>query len=293
MADELDPGVGAGPDAAPLVGVRGLQFAYPNGLVAVDGFEFEVGRGEVVAIAGPSGCGKSTLLSLLAGIKQPAGGSIEWSVPSEEHEGGAAGSRPRRAQRPTRRRLSLVFQRDTVLPWRTVEQNIALGLEYLSISKAEKEERIASLLKMVRMEDFRKAYPNQLSGGMRRRVALLTGVAPLPHLLMLDEPFAALDEPTRVTVHEDLLDVIYRLGLAVILVTHDLAEAITLADRVIVTTKRPARVARVLETNLGRSRDVRKIRETPEYQRLYAETWHELWQQTGTPGVNSPPETTA
>jgi ABC-type nitrate/sulfonate/bicarbonate transport system ATPase subunit len=175
----------------------------------------------------------------------------------------------------------LVFQRDTVLPWRTVEQNISLGLDFLSISKAEKEERISSLLRLVRMEDFRKAYPNQLSGGMRRRVALLTGVAPLPHLLMLDEPFAALDEPTRVGVHEDLLDVIYRLGLAVILVTHDLAEAITLADRVIVTTKRPAAVARVLETKLGRSRDVRKVRETPEYQRLYAETWHELWQQTG------------
>jgi ABC-type nitrate/sulfonate/bicarbonate transport system ATPase subunit len=222
-------------------------------------------------------------------MKEPAGGAIEWSVPAEEFAGGSGGGRSRRSQRPSRRRLSLVFQRDTVLPWRTVEQNIALGLEYLSIAKDEREERIASLLRMVRMEDFRKAYPNQLSGGMRRRVALLTGVAPLPHLLMLDEPFAALDEPTRVTVHEDLLDVIYRLGLAVILVTHDLAEAITLADRVIVTTKRPARVARVLETNLGRSRDVRKIRETPEYQRLYAETWHELWQQTGTPGTSLPP----
>jgi ABC-type nitrate/sulfonate/bicarbonate transport system ATPase subunit len=98
---------------------------------------------------------------------------------------------------------------------------------------------------------------------------------------MLDEPFAALDEPTRVTVHDDLLELVYRLGLSVILVTHDLAEAITLADRVIVSTKRPARVARVIETRLGHKRDVRKIRETPEYQALYAETWHELWQQTG------------
>jgi NitT/TauT family transport system ATP-binding protein len=265
----------------PLVAVKGLQFAYPNGLVAVNGLDFAVGAGEVLSIVGPSGCGKSTLLSLLADVKQPSGGTIEWNA---DLVGDSAGtnrdSGPARKKKPTRRRLSLVFQRDTILPWKTVEQNVALGLDYIAISKREKEERITSLLQLVRMDDSRKAYPNQLSGGMRRRVALLTGVAPLPHLLLLDEPFAALDEPTRVTVHADLLEIIYRLGLAVILVTHDLAEAITLGDRVLVLTNRPARAARVLETGLGHARDVRTVRELPEYQALYAQTWHELWKQT-------------
>jgi ABC-type nitrate/sulfonate/bicarbonate transport system ATPase subunit len=115
---------------------------------------------------------------------------------------------------------------------------------------------------------------------MRRRVALLTGVAPLPHVLLLDEPFAALDEPTRVAVHADLLEIIYRLGLAVILVTHDLAEAITLSDRIVILTHRPTQVARTFETGYTRPRDVRKLRETPEYQSLYAGAWHELWKQT-------------
>ena len=257
----------------PLVAVEGLRYAYPGGLVAVDGRDFTLGVGEVLSIVGPSGCGKSTLLSLLAGLKQPLDGTVTWNTDIVGQET-AAGTKP------LRRKLSLVFQRDTVLPWRTVEQNVALGLNYVSISKQERQERISSLLRLVRMEDSRKMYPNQLSGGMRRRVALLTGVAPLPHLLMLDESFAALDEPTRVSVHQDLLEIIYRLGLSVILVTHDLAEAITLGDRVLVLTKRPAKVARVIETKLGHDRNIRTVRERPEYQHLYAETWHELWNQT-------------
>jgi NitT/TauT family transport system ATP-binding protein len=262
-------------DPGSVVSVVGLQYAYPNGLVAVDGLSLTLGAGEVVAVAGPSGCGKSTILSLLAGMKQPSAGEIKWQPESQEKA-----SRRRGQPKPAQRRLSLVFQRDTVLPWKTVEQNVALGLDYIAISKEEREQRVTDLLRLVRMEDFRKAYPKQLSGGMRRRVALLTGVAPLPTLLMLDEPFAALDEPTRVTVHADLLEIIYRLKLSVILVTHDLGEAISLADRVIILSKRPARVARVIETHLGHNRDLLKIRETPEYQSLYAETWHELWKQT-------------
>lgn len=280
MTASFAPAVGnPATSGAPLVAVRGLRFAYPNGLLAVDGLDLSVVPGEVLSIVGPSGCGKSTILSLLARMKQPDGGEIVW----DDTVVGSADA----GAKPSRRRLSLVFQRDTVLAWRTVEENVGLGLDYVSISKQERRERITSLLQLVRMEDFRKAYPNQLSGGMRRRVALLTGVAPLPHLLLLDEPFAALDEPTRVNVHADLLEIIYRLGLAVILVTHDLAEAITLGDRVMVLTNRPARVARVIETGMGHDRDIRTIREMPEYQQLYAETWHELWRQTTDVGDNS------
>lgn len=284
----------AEPQYPPLVTVRALRYAYPSGLLAVGGLDFAVRAGEVLSIVGPSGCGKSTLLSLLAGMKQPAGGEIEWNEELVADAAPIDASVTRGRRKPRRRRMSLVFQRDTVLPWKTVEQNVGLGLDYVSISKAERRERITSLLQLVRMNDFRKAYPNQLSGGMRRRVALLTGVAPLPHLLLLDEPFAALDEPTRVMVHADLLEIIYRLGLAVILVTHDLAEAITLGDRVLVLTNRPARAASMIETNLGHERNVREIRERPEYLELYAETWHELWKQTslGDSGTVNPPPVT-
>jgi len=253
---------GAPPALAPdrqLLRVSGLKFTYPDGLQAVGNVSFDLRAGEVLSIIGLSGCGKSTLLSLLAGLKQPSAGAIEWhpDVIDEAPHG-----------LPSRRRLSLVFQRDTVLPWKTVEENVAFGLNYLSIDAREKRERIDALLRIVKMGDFRKAYPKQLSGGVRRRVAVLTGVAPLPHLLLLDESFGGLDEPTRVAVHAGLLEIVYRLGLTVILVTHDLAEAITLGDRVLVLTHRPARVARVLQTGLGRPREAQAIRELPEYQKL-------------------------
>ena len=254
-----------------LLRASDLSFTYPNGLHAVGPLDLELRQHEVLSIVGPSGCGKSTLLSLLAALREPTHGRVEWNEELTQDS---------RGRRPTRRRLTLVFQRDTVLPWRTVEQNVAFGLKYLSLSREEKEERVDSLLKLARIDDFRKAFPNQLSGGMRRRVALLTGVAPLPHVVILDEPFAALDEPTRVNIHADLLDIIYRLGLTVVLVTHDLGEAISIGDRVMVVTRRPARCASLVDTEIGRPRDVRTVRERKGYQELYASTWHEVWKQS-------------
>ncbi|HEY4099220.1 MAG TPA: ABC transporter ATP-binding protein [Baekduia sp.] len=264
------------PDSARLLSIADLEFAYPDGLVAVRGLDLDLQPGEVVSVVGPSGCGKSTLLSVLSGMKAAKAGRVDWN---ESLLADTVAERGGERRKPRRRRLSLVFQRDTVLPWKTVEDNVALGLNYVSITKEEREERITSLLRLAKMEDFRGAYPKQLSGGMRRRVALLTGVAPLPHLVLLDEPFAALDEPTRVAVHADLLEIVYRLGLAVILVTHDIAEALTLSDRVVILTNRPARVAKIVETGFGRDRDIRALRETPAFQRMYGETWHELWKQ--------------
>lgn len=275
------PGAASEPDPQPhrlVVRAEELKFEYPDGLLAVDKLSFEVHEGEVLAIVGPSGCGKSTLLGLLAGIHTPTDGLVAWN---DE----LAAEIEKKGRRPKRRRLTLVFQRDTLLPWKTVEGNVAFGLRYVSLTRNEREDRITSLLRLAKMEEFRTAYPNKLSGGMRRRVALLTGIAPLPRLLLLDEPFAALDEPTRVAVHADLLEIVYRLGLTVILVTHDLAEAITLSDRVLITTARPARLATIVETGFGHQRDVRTVRELPEYQGLYAQTWHELWKQTETPAT--------
>lgn len=254
-----------------LVRLTDAHFAYPGGRQAVGGVDLQIRRQEVLSIVGPSGCGKTTLLNLLAGLRKPTSGSVRWN---EDLLANTVGRRPKR------RRMTLVFQKDTVLPWLTVEQNVGFGLKYLDLTADSKRARIEDLLQMGRLEDVRDAYPKQLSGGMRRRVALLTGIAPLPHLLVLDEPFAALDEPTRVNIHSDLLEIVHRLGLSVVLVTHDLSEAITLSDRVMVATQRPTRVASLAETGLGRPRDVRKVRESPRYHEFYSSTWHEVWVQS-------------
>lgn len=246
----------------PLCEFRNVVYEYNSKLRALDGVSLELGRGEIIAIVGPSGCGKSTLLSLLAGLEAPTSGSIEWTDTQEAQH---------------RSRLSMVFQRDTVFPWRTVEKNVQFGLECQGIPAAEREEWTDKLLRMAGLRDFRRAYPRQLSGGMRRRVALLTALAVRPATLLLDEPFSALDEPTRVEIVADVLKLSYDLGVSVVLVTHDLAEAISLADRIIVMSARPGRIRKVFDVPFGHDRNVFTLRETAEYSELYPKVWHELW----------------
>lgn len=261
---EMSGGISAAlATSVPILRLNEVAYVYPTGLRALDSIELEVSSGEVVGIVGPSGCGKSTLLSIIAGLLKPTGGSIEW----EAHTADALDAR---------RRLSLVFQRDTLLPWLTVEKNVGFGLRYLPISRRERADRISRLLRLAGLEDVRRAYPYQLSGGMRRRVAFLTGVAPLPRVLLLDEPFSALDEPTRVTIHAEVLSIIKELGMTVLLVTHDLAEAISFSDRACILTARPGRIAAVHEIPFGFPRDVLAVRETLEYQTLYRALWHQL-----------------
>jgi NitT/TauT family transport system ATP-binding protein len=240
-----------------------VSFSYSNGSQIFSGLDLEVREGEVLSVVGPSGGGKSTLLHLLAGIEKPTSGAIEWSGDI--------------ASRTDRRPLSLVFQRDTVFPWRTVEQNISFGLDYVDISREDRRSRIDWLLKLGRLSDVRHAYPKHLSGGMRRRVALLMGIAPLPRVVLLDEPFAALDEPTRVGVHKDLLEIVYELGLTLVLVTHDIGEAVSISDRILLLSGRPSSVTWEFQTNLGRPRDVLSVRELESYAECYAETWRHLW----------------
>ena len=250
--------------------VEGLDIGYSYGdRAALQHLDVRVGRGEIVSIVGPSGCGKTTLLSILAGLRQPTSGELRWGQRVQ-----AVGPHERR---PARRRLSLVFQTDTLLPWLTVEGNVGFGLRYISLSRAERRERIDRLLKIGGLEDFRRAYPRQLSGGMRRRTAFLAGIAPLPHLLLLDEPFSALDEPTRVALHADVLSIVRELDLSVVLVTHDLAEAVSLSDRVYVLSKRPAHVIWQTETELGTTRDIFSVRTMQRYSEVYAEAWTRLW----------------
>ena len=246
-------------------------------MLAVEDVSFAVEPGTVLSIVGPSGCGKSTLLSLIAGLQPPISGTVSWTPTNQE-------ALTNRSQRL----YTMVFQKDTLLPWLRVESNIGWGLRYLNLSDAERKERVTQLLDLVGLTEFRRAYPYQLSGGMRRRVAFLAGVAPMPQVILLDEPFSALDEPTRVNIHVEVKRIVAELGMAVILVTHDLGEAITLSDRVCILTKRPAQVAKVFDMPFGKDRDVRALRETDEYQDIYKSLWHELnvqIAQAGAPGT--------
>jgi ABC-type nitrate/sulfonate/bicarbonate transport system ATPase subunit len=253
-----------------LLDVRGLGYRRPNGLEVLQDVDLRIGPGEVVAVVGPSGCGKSTLLSLLADLLRPTAGSIGRAA---AHDAGE-------------RRLTLMFQEETLLPWRSVERNVAFGLERLGVPRAERARRVGRLLAMVGLDEFARARPDELSGGMRRRAQFAACVAPLPRLLLLDEPFSALDEPTRVGLHADVLRVVYELGIGVVLVTHDISEAISLADRVVVLTSRPGRVQQVVPVPLGHDRDVYTVRETSTYQDLYQTLWHLVWNSR--PGAASP-----
>jgi NitT/TauT family transport system ATP-binding protein len=249
-----------------VVSVRDLVFRYPSGTVALNGLSMSIRPGEIVGVVGPSGCGKSTLLRIISGLRQASSGTIEVQQNSGD------GPRPV---------LSMLFQEDTLVPWMKVAGNAGLYFKFnKGYSREDMRDRVDELLEMVGLESYRDFYPSQLSGGMRRRAALVAAVAPHPRVLLLDEPFSALDEPTRVSVHRDVLRLIRALDITCCLVTHDLAEAITLCDRVLVLSGRPGRVIRSVGIDLGRDRDLQEIRSTPRFLELYGELWNLLQEQT-------------
>ena len=253
----------AEPSRKNLITLQDIKFTYPSGGVALGGMSLDLRRGEILSIVGPSGCGKSTLFSILAGLARPTSGKVIWHLP-----GGKPG------------RLNLVFQKDTNLPWLSVEQNIAFGLRYLNLTKAEKNARVHDLLGIARIRDIASRKPGQLSGGQRRRVALLMGVAPLPDVLLLDEPFSALDEATRIDVHEDVYRIVRETGISTALVTHDISEAISLSDRVILMKASPGRVERILDIPFGVDRKIESLREDAVFQNLCGDLWRDLRLQT-------------
>lgn len=249
----------------PLISLRDLSYRYGTGARVLDRVSLDIFPGEVVSIIGPSGCGKSTLLRLVAGITYADSGTVR-VAPEIVDE---------------RCSVTMVFQNDTLLPWRTVEQNAALYSRFQSGTRRraesrERTERIAELLALVGLYEHRKSYPYQLSGGMRRRLAFIGAVAPSPRLLLLDEPFASVDEPTRIQIHHDILPIIRRLEMAVIIVTHDLGEAASLSDRVVILTGRPASISSEHHVAFGRDRDIVKLRESPEFMNVYGALWRDL-----------------
>jgi NitT/TauT family transport system ATP-binding protein len=177
------------------------------------------------------------------------------------------------------RNVGYVFQKDTVFPWRTVARNIALGLEYRGITGAAQSRRVREAIGLAGLDGFEDAFPATLSGGMRQRVALMRTLVVDPEILLMDEPFGALDTHTKINLHADLLGLWSARRQTVVFVTHDLSEAITLADRIVVMSRRPGRIKLVHEVRLARPRDVIKLRESDEYAREYGRVWHVLGEE--------------
>ena len=230
--------------AAAKLRVRGLshQFhpmAARQPLIVLQDIDLEIPRGGFVSIIGQSGCGKSTLLRLMAGLLSPTRGEIL-------HDG--------KAVRGLDRRLGFVFQQDAVFPWLTVERNVEYGPRCRGVGRAERQRLAAHWCAAVGLEGFRRAYPKELSGGMRKRVDLARVYANAPEVLFMDEPFGALDVQTKAAMQQTVLDLWQRTGTTVAFVTHDLEEAVFLSDTVVVLSSRPGRVAAVVPVDLPRPR---------------------------------------
>ena len=207
---------------------------FAGGITALQGMDLRVSGGEFVSLLGPSGCGKSTALRLIAGLMQPTTGKVIWHG---SHDTGD---------------LGVVFQEPTLMPWATVEKNVWLPLRLRAESLAESRPQIAQALEMVGLAGFANAYPRELSGGMKMRVSIARALVTQPRLILMDEPFAALDEITRNKMNDDLLALRDRLGCTVIFVTHSVFESVYLSDRIVVRAPRPGRVAEELTVTADR-----------------------------------------
>jgi NitT/TauT family transport system ATP-binding protein len=224
-------------DATPAIKVEGVTQTYGDPgdalcVMALENASLEVARGELVCLIGPSGCGKSTLLNLMGGLALPASGKI-W-IDGEPVTG------------PLPRKVAYVFQENALFPWRTVLDNIKLGMAFQGVPQAERELRARESLEAVGLTDFAKHHPGQLSGGMKQRAQLARALGLRTEILLMDEPFAALDEQTRMVLGEDLSVLLARSKKTIVFVTHSLVEAVFLADRVAVFTARPGRIKQVI-----------------------------------------------
>ena len=237
----------------------------PAPLHALGPVDLELNRGEFFAIVGPSGCGKSTLLELIAGLTPPTEGTIAFE------------GKPIAGEAPDG--IGVVFQDDASLPWLNVADNVAFGLRRLDLPAVERNERVRNVLKLVGLSDFATSYPAQLSGGMRQRVCIARTLVMQPRLILLDEPFGALDQQTRLLMGDELLRLWRQTGATVFLITHALDEATMLADRIAVMSARPGRLVDFVETRWPRERDSRII-EHSEFGAITARLWKTLREES-------------
>ncbi len=235
--------------------LRKIYHTKQNETLAVDNFSFDLKEGEFVAIVGPSGCGKSTILSILCGLDEASGGTISFK------EG---------------LRFGYMLQGDNLFEWQTIFKNCLLGLELNNEVTKGNKEYVKNLLKTYGLEDFMDAYPSNLSGGMRQRVSLIRTLATKPDLLLLDEPFSALDYQSRLAVSDDVYKIIKKEKKSAIMVTHDISEAISMADRIIVLSERPSKIKRIYEIKLTGKDSPINNRKAKEFAKYYDMIWKDI-----------------
>jgi NitT/TauT family transport system ATP-binding protein len=266
------PSVGDSPPTrAPLIEIRGVSAGYENKrqktrLIALRDVFLDVYSGEFLAIVGPSGCGKTTLINMIAGFMKPLEGTIR--VGGKIVEGPGADR-------------AMVFQDYAVLPWRTVYKNVMFALEnrHPRPSKAEARERIGHALELVGLTGFEKSFPYELSGGMRQRVGIARALVSEPSILLMDEPFGAVDAMTREAMQAEFEKIIAETGQTVFFITHSIDEALTLADRVVVVSNRPGKVLEIVDVDLPRSRFDEGVRGSARFGELREHIWSQLQAQ--------------
>jgi NitT/TauT family transport system ATP-binding protein len=244
----------------PEIELAGVSKSYGSGRLVLSAIDLDIQKGEFVTLIGPSGCGKSTVLKLIAGLTLPSDGTIR-----------VDGMTPKEA----RGTISFIFQDATLLPWRTVRDNVGLGLDLERTGGDRRRKTTAAVLELVGLQDVAEAYPRELSGGMKMRASIARALATSPRLLLMDEPFAALDEMSRDRLNEELLRLREEQQWTAVFVTHSVAEAVFLSTRIIVLSPKPGRVHTVLPIDLPFPRDA-ALRELPEFEALVARGSHLL-----------------
>ena len=229
---------------------------------AVKDINFTVDNGEFVSIIGPSGCGKSTLLSIIAGLEEKTSGKLY--IDGEESNGITS-------------KIGYMLQKDSLLEWRSIYKNVIFGLEIKKINTPENRKYVEELLKKYHLYEFKDKYPSQLSGGMRQRVALIRTLAIKPKILLLDEAFSAIDYQTRLMVTKDIYNIIKNENVTTLMVTHDISEAISMSDRIVVLSERPATVKTIHTIDFEmENRDPLNVRESPKFSKYFDSIWKEL-----------------
>ncbi|MDR2368312.1 MAG: ABC transporter ATP-binding protein [Deltaproteobacteria bacterium] len=272
------PGADAGGDGYKIVlrdlrqvyRIRGVDGEGPGDFLALESFSLNVAAGEFVSIVGPSGCGKSTLLNIVAGLARADGGQI--FIDGKAVTGPALDR-------------GIVMQGYALFPWRTVRKNVEFGLEMKGLAARERKEVSQRFIELVNLEGFEDRYPYELSGGMKQRVAIARALAYDPEVLLMDEPFAAVDAQTREMLQDELMRIWEKTGKTILFVTHGIDEAVILADRVVVMGANPGRIRAVIDIGLGRPRTNQEIRLSPAYGEIRQRVWESL---QGAPGEGGP-----
>jgi len=246
--------------------IRNAEKRKVEEFVALEDFTLSIGDGEFVAIVGPSGCGKSTLLDIISGLTRPRSGEI--------HIDGKLVKGPALDR-------GFIMQGYALLPWRTVMKNISYGLEVKGVPRGKRGPICQKYIDLVGLTGFEDRYPNELSGGMKQRVAIARSLAYDPEVLLMDEPLAAVDAQTRESLQDELLRIWEKTGKTIIFVTHSIEEAVLLADRVVVMTSRPGRIRKILEIDLPRPRTAAEMRASPDYSWICRSVWELLQNENG------------